>query len=235
MESEMTVTRQLYQLQELDTNIEQEKQALTLKTGQLGKREELDDALNRLASAQQRLKELNRKRNDAEWEVDDALSKIAAAEKQLYGGRITNPKELSSLQHEVNTMKSRSDRLETTALEIIDKVEVAEKGEAELSRNCQKMEDEWRLQQEQLAEDIEKLKSSLADLHQKRQQLTEQIDTSAVALYEKVRQQKKQAVAKVEQGICRACRISLSASVLQKARSGQPVQCGTCGRILFVS
>jgi len=39
----------------------------------------------------------------------------------------------------------------------------------------------------------------------------------------------------VEQGICRACRISLSANILQKARSGQPVQCGSCGRILFIS
>jgi predicted nucleic acid-binding Zn-ribbon protein len=231
----MTITRQLFQLQEIDTHIEQEEQALTLKTGQLGKRETLDDAQKRLASAQQRLKELNHQRHDAEWEVDDALSKITAAEKQLYGGRITNPKELSSLQHEVNTMKSRSDQLETKALEIIDLMEEAEKGEAELNRDCQKMEEDWRLQQKQLAEDIEKLKTSLVDLHQQRQQLVAQIDAAAIDLYEKVRQQKKQAVAKVEQGICRACRISLSASVLQKARSGQPVQCGTCGRILFIS
>jgi predicted nucleic acid-binding Zn-ribbon protein len=231
----MAVTRQLYQLQEIDTHTEQEEQTLALKTGQLGKREALDDALNRLAAAQQRLKEMSRQRHDAEWEVDDALSKIVAAEQQLYGGRITNPKELSSLQHEVNTMKSRSDQLETKALEIIEQAEEAEKGVAELSGECQKLEDEWHLQQKQLADDIEKLKNSLADLNQKRQQLVTQTDGDAIALYEKVRHQKKQAVAKVEQGICQVCRISLSASVLQKARSGQPVQCGSCGRILFIS
>jgi predicted nucleic acid-binding Zn-ribbon protein len=231
----MAVTRQLYQLQEIDTHTEQEEQALVVKTGQLGKREALDDALNRLAAAQQLLKELSRQRHDAEWEVDDILSKIAAAEKQLYGGRITNPKELSSLQHEVNTMKSRSDQLETKALEIIDQAEEAEKGVVELSRECQKLEDEWRLQQKHLADDIEKLKDSLGDLTQTRQQLVTQTDGDAIALYEKVRQQKRQAVAKVEQGICQVCRISLSASVLQKARSGQPVQCGSCGRILFIS
>jgi predicted nucleic acid-binding Zn-ribbon protein len=231
----MAVTRQLYELQEIDTHIEQEEQVLALKTGLIGKREALDDALNRLAAAQQNLKELSRQRHDAEWEVDDALSKITAAEQQLYSGRITNPKELSSLQHEVNTMKSRSDQLETKALEIIDQAEEAEKGVAELSRECQKLEDEWRLQQKQLADDIENLKDSLGDLTQKRLQLTTQIDNDAIALYEKVRQQKKQAVAKVEQGICQVCRISLSASVLQKARSGQPVQCGSCGRILFIS
>jgi len=231
----MTITKQLYQLQELDINIEQTEQTLSLKTGQLGKREELDNVRTRLSSERQHLEELKHQHHDAEWEVDDLLSKIAAAEKQLYGGRITNPKELSSLQHEVNTMKSRSDQLENKALEIIDQVEMAEKIVASASNEYQKLEDEWHQQQRQLTEDIELLKTSLADLKQKRQQLAEQIESPAVELYEKIRQQKKQAVAKVEQGICRACRISLSVNVLQKARSGQPVQCGTCGRILFIS
>jgi len=231
----MAISRQLYQLQELDTHIEQDGQALALKTAQLGKREALDDARDRLTSAQQRLKELSHRRREAESELDDVLSKISTAEKQLYGGRITNPKELSSLQHEVNTMKSHNDQLETKALEIIDQVEESEKSVAALSGEYQKLDDEWRLQQKQLADEIAQLKTSLADLTQKRQQLAGQIDSSAISLYEKIRQQKKQAVAKVEQGICHACRISLSANVLQKARSGQPVQCGTCGRILFIS
>jgi predicted nucleic acid-binding Zn-ribbon protein len=231
----MPITKQLYELQELDTDIEHTQQTLDLKTGQLGKREALDDAQIHLTSSQKHLEELKHQRRDAEGEVDDVLSKIVAAEQQLYGGRITNSKELSSLQHEVNTMKSRTDQLENKALEIIDQVEVAEKSVAALSREYQKLEDEWRLQQKQLAEDIELLKKTLADLTEKRRQLVGQIEPPAVALYERIRQQKKQPVTKVEQGICRACRISLSASALQKARGGQPVQCGSCGRILFIS
>jgi hypothetical protein len=231
----MAITKQLYQLQELDIETEQTEQTLALKTGLLGKREALDDAQSRLASARLHLEELKRQHHNAEWEVDDLLNKIAAAEKQLYGGRITNPKELSSLQHEVNTMKARSDQLENKALEIIDHVETAEQTVTSASREYQKLEDEWHRQQRQLTEDIELLKKTLADLKQRRQQLVEQIESPAVELYEKIRQQKQQAVAKVEQGICRACRISLSASALQKARSGQPVQCDTCGRILFIS
>lgn len=231
----MAITRQLYQLQELDIEIEQEEQSLNLKVSQLGVRDVLDSAQNHLASEQKRLSELSRQHRDAEAEVDDLLSKIAAAEEQLYGGRITNPKELSSLQHEVTTMKARSDQLEDKALEIIDQVEAAEQSVAATTSEYRKLEEEWHHQQKQLAIEIEQLKTSLADLKQKRQQLAGQIDSPTIALYEKIRQQKGQAVAKVEQGICRACRISLSASALQKARSGQPVQCGTCGRILFIS
>lgn len=231
----MAITRQLYQLQELDLEIEQEEQDLAQKTGQLGVRDVLDMSQVHLDSEKQRLDELRHQHRDAEAEVDDLLSKIAAAEEQLYSGRITNPKELSSLQHEVTTMKARSDELENKALEIIDRVEAAEASVTAATGEYQKLEDAWNHQQKQLVYEIEQLKASLADLKKKRGQLAGQIDSPTLELYEKIRQQKKPAVAKVEQGICRVCRISLSASALQRARSGQPVQCGTCGRILFIS
>ena len=230
----MTVAKQLYQLQEIDLEIESEEQALSQKVSQLGDRQALDSAQSQLASEQQRLDGLRHQHHDAEWAVDDLLSKIAVAEGQLYGGKITNPKELSSLQHEVNTMKAKSDQLENKALEIIDQVEVAEKSVAAATNEFQRLEDEWHRQQKQLSDEIEKLKSRLADLKQKRQQSSGEIESQAVVLYEKIRQQKKPPVAKVEQGICRGCRISLPASELQRAKSGNPVQCGSCGRILFL-
>jgi len=231
----MSITRQLFQLQELDQLIEQEEQALTARTGQLGKRLALDVAKDRLAAAQELLKSLGHQRRDAEGELDDIQSKITAADQQLYGGKVTNPKELSNLQHEVNTQKTRRDQAETKALEIIDKQEEQEKAVAAQSSEYRKLEEEWLTLQRQLSDEIEQLKTSLGELKQNRQQLTALIDATALNLYEKIRQQKKQAVAKVEQGICQTCRISLSASALQKARGGQPVQCGSCGRILFIS
>jgi len=230
----MGVTNKLYQLQEIDLEIESEEQTLSQKVSQIGERQALDSAQSKLASEQQRLEELRHQQHSAEWEVDDVLSKIATVEQQLYGGKITNPKELSSLQHEVSTMKAKSDQLENKALEIIDRVETAEKGVAAATSELKKLEDEWQRQQQQLSDEIEQLKSRLADLKQKRQQLSEEIDSQAVALYEKIRQNKKPPIARVEQGICRVCRISLSSSELQRVRSGDPVQCGSCGRILFL-
>ena len=231
----MPITKQLYELQEFDSDIEHTLQTLDLKTDQLGKRDALDDAQNLLAAAQKLLEELKRAHRDAEWQVDDILNKITAAEHQLYGGTIKNPKDLSNLQHEISNLKGLSDPLENKALEIIEQVEVTEQKVATLTTDYSKLDEDWHQQQKQLAADIELLKQTLINLREKRRQLVEQIEPPAASLYERVRQQKKQAVAKVEQGICRACRISLSASALQKARSGQPVLCGSCGRILFIS
>ncbi|MBN1692102.1 MAG: hypothetical protein JW845_00930 [Dehalococcoidales bacterium] len=231
----MPVTKQLYELQEIDTEIEHAHQTLDLKKGQVGKREELDAVQKKLAADEKVLEELQHKRREAESELDDTSSKIKAVEEQLYGGKINNPKELGNLQHEMNTLKGFSDEQETKALEAIESMEAAENALAAANEDFKKLEAEWQQQQKQLKSDIESLNKTIDELTENRKLLVSQIDTTAVDLYEKVRKQKKQAVARVEQGICRACRISLSASVLQKARGGQPVQCGTCGRILFIS
>ncbi len=231
----MEITRQLYQLQELDTEIEHAAQSLAQKTGRLGNREAPDAAREKLAAAQKYADGLKRQRRDAEGQVDDILSKIKAAEQQLYGGKITNPKELANLQHEINLLKAHNDDLETKALKIIELGEEAEKSAAAAGSESKKAEEEWQREQKQLAGEIEQLQAALAGLKQEREQLAAQIDAPSLALYGKIRQQKKPAVAKVEQGICRTCRISLSASALQRARSGRPVQCGSCGRILYIS
>lgn len=230
----METTRQLNELQELDIEIEQAEQSLALKTGQLGNRDILNTARDKLSAAQKRLEELKKQRHDAEWQVDDVLTKIKAAEKELYGGKTVNPKELSNLQHEITALKTKSDTLQDKALGIIELVEESEKNVKAVDDEYKKVEGEWQRQQKQLALDIEQLKSRLVELKEERAGLAGQIDAPALALYEKIRQQKKQAVARVEQGICRTCRISISASALQKARSGMPVQCGSCGRILFI-
>ena len=231
----MAVAKQLYELQELDNEIEQAEQDLAQKSDLLGNKRVLDDAQSRLSDEQKAFDVLKHQHRDAEAEVDDLLSKIAVVEGQLYGGKITNPKELSNLQHEATTMKTKSEELENSTLEIIDRVEEAERKLAETTADFHRLEEDWQAEQKQLADDIDKLRAELSDLKSKREQLSAQIEPPALALYERIRQQKKQAVVKIEQGICRACRISLSASILQKARGGQPVQCGTCGRIVFIS
>ena len=98
----------------------------------------------------------------------------------------------------------------------------------------EELEAEWQKQQQQLSAEIDQLKSKLSDLNHKRQQVSAEIEPRAVESYENIRKQKRQAVAKVEQGICRGCRISLPSSELQRVRSGNLVQCGSCRRILFL-
>jgi uncharacterized protein len=230
----MGVAKQLYQLQELDLEIESNEQALSQKSSQLGDRQVLDRAQAGLAAEQQRLDNLRHQQNSSEWEIDDLTDKIKTAEEHLYDGRTSNPKELSSLQHEVNILKAKRDQLETQALEIMEQADLAATGVAATSNELKQLEDDWHHQQQQLSAEIEHLSSKLSELKDRRQSMLAGLDPQAVAAYEKIRKQKGQAVAKVEQGICRACRISLAFSALQQVKSDNLVQCSSCGRILFL-
>ena len=230
----MGIAKQLYQLQEVDLEVESNEQALRQKVSQLGESQAVLRAQSKLASEQQRLDELRHQQHSAEWEIDDIVSKLAAADEQLYSGRIRNPKELTNLQHEADMLKAKRDQLENSVLEIMDQVELAEASVVATGSEVEKLEAEWHSQQQQLSADIEALKSKVSALQHKRQLLSAEIDSQAVEVYDELRKQKGQAVAKVEQGICRGCRISLPTTELQQARSGDLMQCGSCGRVLFL-
>jgi uncharacterized protein len=231
----MTATKQLYELQELDNNIDHTRQTLDVKMHRLGNREILDKASAALAAEQKALEEFKKRRRDGEAEVADITAKIKEVNQKLYGGRVTNSKELSNLQSDVNMLTGQKDGLENKALEVIDGLEESEKKAGALAADLQKLEAAWGIEQAQLGKDTEFLKNTLATLLESRQEAVSKIDAATLSLYDRIRKAKKQAVARVERGICQSCRLTLSASLQQKARSGRPVQCGTCGRILYVS
>jgi len=230
----MSIARQLYQLQEIDLEIADEEGKLEQVTGRLGKDEVVVAAREKLNAEKQKLAEWQRQQRSLEGEIDDLAGKIKGVDDQLYSGRINNPKELSGLQHEVELLKAKRDQLETKDLELMEQVESVEAGVAALSRELEATTAAWQREQEQLRQEKAALESSLGDLKQQRQALAAETDAQVLALYDKLRQNKGWAVARVEQGICRSCRISLPSSELQQARSGALVQCGSCSRILYL-
>jgi len=230
----MSVARQLYQLQETDLEIADEEGKLEQVVGRLGKNAVVVAAQEKLDAEKKKLEEWQHQQRSLEGEIDDLANKIKASDEQLYSGRIKNPKELSSLQHEVELLKAKCDQLETKDLDIMDRAESVEAGVAALSRELEEITAEWQREQEHLSQEKAALESSLNDLKQQRQVLAAETDSQVLALYDKLRKNKGWAVARVEQGICRGCRISLPSSELQQARSGALVQCGSCSRILYL-
>ncbi len=231
----MSVVKELYQLQEVELEIESDEQALAQIASQLGESQAVVRTRTKLELKQQHLEELGRQQHSAEWEIEDLVNKLATAEEKLYSGRIKDPKELTNLQHEVDGLRVRRNQLEDKALEIMDQVELSTASVAALSNELKTLEAEWHSQQQRLSANMEQLKTTLSDLKHKRQLLSANIDPQAIELYQELKKQKGRAVAKVEQGICRGCRILLPTTELQRARGDSLVQCSSCGRILFLT
>ena len=231
----MSVAQQLYQLQECDLEIESDEQALRQIASQLGESQAVTEIRQQLEREQQRQEELAHQQHSIEWELDDLNAKLNTAEKELYSGRIRNPKELANLQHEVDLLKDQRGQLEDKVLEIMEKVELTTQGTANLNTRLRSTEAEWQNQQLELSAQLEKLKATVSDLRHKRQLLASAISPQTIEIYQGLRKQKGVAIAKVEQGICRGCRISLPVSELQQVRGSSLVRCSSCGRILFLA
>jgi predicted nucleic acid-binding Zn-ribbon protein len=114
----------------------------------------------------------------------------------------------------------------------MEQVSEVEGGIATLGSELGRLEDAWRRLQERLLADAGRHQAAIAELRQKRQSLIAGIDPAAVDIYNEARR-KGRAVAKVEQGTCRGCGISLSTAQLQQAKGDRLVRCSSCGRVLF--
>ena len=76
----MGVTKQLYQLQEIDSGLESGVQSLSQIISRLGENRAVSDARSRLASEQQGLEELKHQQHSLEWEIDDVVAKLTTVE-----------------------------------------------------------------------------------------------------------------------------------------------------------
>jgi hypothetical protein len=231
------MVRQLYELQEIDLEIDAKNEALALVISRLGDSETLAEARVSLATEEARLVELERSQRDVEREVEDLRSKVALLEEKLYGGSVKNPKELASLQEQVEHLKRKRRGQEDEVLDIMTEVEAMQKNVSLKSREVARIDEDWRAEQATLSGEQAELSAALADLDQKRKDLISRIDAASLELYQGLRRKRQgRAVAKVEQGMCQGCRIVLPLNVLQRARIGQElVQCSSCERILYLS
>ena len=230
----MATVKQLFELQETDLQIEARDKAVKQMTAELGESDVLRAARNDLAEGQKKLEDLSAEQRSLDWEIDDISAKLSSLDKDLYSGRIKIHKELTNLQQEIANLKGRRVQLEDKVLILMEQTESSRASVSELTSRLKNVETEWQSKQDELKRTIEADTLLLAGLVRKRQELEKIIDESVMQLYQTLRERRGTAVAKVEQGICRGCRVSLPAREVQNARSGQLVQCSNCGRVLFL-
>jgi len=233
----MNNIRQLYELQEVDLEIDQTKQSLENVKSQIGEDDELQEANILLDAARKRLADLEQQQHSYEREIEDISSKIAKEEKKLYEGTGKNPKELLDLQKEVDLIKDRRRAKEDELLGIMERVDAEHQDVNQKSIKLQELEKQWKGRQRELTSEQKSLEADLESLHTSRKTIAQQIDGDTIRTYEHLRLIKNgRAVAKIEQGRCMGCRMSLPISDQQKARSGKELAtCSNCGRILHIT
>jgi len=225
----------LFQLQQLDLELERvtaEQQAIVHSLSG-------DSTLQKLRAehntVQQQLRSGQQAQKDAEWALEDINRRLAMQEQRLYSGTVTNPKELSALQQEVQRLRAQQNRQEEITLEMMESTESLQEMAQRKAKLLQQAEEDWSKGNTALVTRRDQLETRRQELQTKRTQFTVSIDAELLKRYDAMRRSKQgRAVSKVEQNSCQWCRVILTASELQRVRISTELQmCSNCGRILY--
>lgn len=229
----MTQIHQLLQLQKLDSEIDEKKKRLGEVLKAQNEPPGLLAARERAETAAAELQKWQARHQDLTLEVGSVKSKAKTSENRLYSGKVTNPKELADLQHEVDSLGRRNATLEDEVLEALVMVEDAQTEKTAADAELETTAAKWEDQSAHLKTEQNELALSLHKLMQTRKTKAAAIDDASLKEYDLLRQQKHGvAVAGLRVNVCLGCRTSVSANKVREVDEGRKVYCGGCGRLL---
>ena len=124
---------------------------------------------------------------EREFAVTSVTDKQKETQDLLYGGRVTNPKELSDLQKESEYLKRRRASLEEKQIEAMITVEELVKNAAIANEEFVVVEAAWRTENAELVQEYDELKHELAQLIAKRKAFAKQVPAFDLEEYNSLR------------------------------------------------
>jgi predicted nucleic acid-binding Zn-ribbon protein len=230
----MSRAASLLQLQGIDLEIDAKQSRLRAIDAALGDDPMVKKAQRDLLEAEAQVRSARVATQSLEHENQDLAQRIAEVDGRMYGGRVTNPKELQDLQNDVASLQRRRAALEEKQFEALLNAEAADVLQKDVQQRLERAESAAAEAHGTLREEREQLKIGLARLQVNRDMAAVSISAADLELYTRLRQTKKgRAVSELDEGACTACGVAPSSSRIQDARQGNDlILCGNCGRIL---
>jgi len=229
----VTTGEALYRLQQLDSEHDAKQDRLREIDIALRDDAALRQARLTLEEEDKRARKWQTRQRDLELEIQSLSDKTSRSEQRLYGGKVTNPKELADLQAEIASLKRRRQKLEDTLLEAMIEREGAEQARDEALRHLEELESIWATRQADLKAERDTLEGRLGQIEQRRATVVSRLDTTVLATYKRLRDTKGgQAVAGLRGDACAVCGVTISPSAEWKLREGELIHCDACGRFI---
>jgi predicted nucleic acid-binding Zn-ribbon protein len=232
----MSRTTQLYELQQVDSALDERVARHHTITAELSDTAQLQEARAAREAAAHTLQEAQVNLRVLTGDIEELTAKIAAEEKKLFGGGVKNPKELNSIQHEVDNLKRRKSDREDRLLEAMDAVETAQAALTRAQAHLATLEATWQQRQAGLLEDKDQIETQLRALKVRRDKMVAGVPWADLAVYDRLRRAKRgMAVAAVVHDTCQGCRVTVPNSVMRQVKLGQELAtCPSCTRILHM-
>jgi len=229
----MAVADQLHRLEQLDAQIDRQGAELAEVRRRQERNPELEAADARLADLRAEQREVAAELRSLEAELADLEARIKRGQGRLYGGTIVDPRELGSIERELEHHRAERDALEERVLLAMERQEGVQEAVTAASRRLEELRRRWEEERPRLALRAERGADDLAGLRSERETLSASIDARALNLYQRLRASSGHAVSEVSNGVCQWCRVAIPPKDVQHARSGDLVTCSNCARILY--
>ena len=227
--------KRLYDLQELDLAIDAREKALAEVRLRIADDSAVTMARNSVTELDIELQGPSTQRRTLEFAVQKLTDKISSVENKLYGGAITNPRELSAYEADSAQLHGQRSAEEDKLLEIMVEVDEVRSERDHAIQAFERIKAERQSDILKLEKEDHQLGAELKELHQSRDQVTPGLPASAISTYEMLRETRDGvAVARLVRSMCEKCRLTMPTMELQRAKTSQDiVQCSNCHRILF--
>lgn len=190
-----------------------------------GQRIEHDTAVSDLTRAQKK----------ADAEVEQVKARRTRDEERLNSGALSNPKDLSSLQHELVALERRISTLEDDELEIMEQLEEAQARLTNVQGDLDTVKTELAEQIAARDAAIAVLDEQAAGAQVERGSSAAGVPADLIALYDKLRGQYGLGAAALRARRCEGCRLEINGADLREL-AAQPedevLRCPECSRIL---
>lgn len=232
----MTELQRLYELQELDTQIDELTETLAELESQLADDSVVTEAKRRLAILENHAEQIAANRRSIDRAIEDLQARLARTQERMYSGSIKSVKEMEAAEEERATMERNIAENEDRLLEVMVKSDEVDDTLAKGRQVVKHLEDQRSAAVAALTAKAEETRASLDDLIPRRDSTWDAISTPILHRYETLRSSRGgTAIARVERGMCSGCRMTLSTSEQQRIRSATaPMQCSSCHRILYL-
>lgn len=229
----------LLNVQDLDTQAAQARHRLeSLESRvELAKLLEREGELNgRRIEADTLISDLKREVTKAEDDVQSVRARAKRDNDRLLSGNQT-PKELQSLQSELEVLVKRQADLEEIELDAMQRLEDAESLADGVVAEAAVIAAALADVRARLASETAEIEDELADVARQRVNAAFNLDVALVALYEKLRAQNGDSgAAALTRGTCQGCHMNLNPAdlaAIEAAADDEIVRCEECGRILI--
>lgn len=179
--------------------------------------------------------------SDLQREVSKAEAAVqlvrdrAARDRQRLDAGTGSAKDLQGLQHELESLARRQSVLEDEELEVMERVEEAEKEQSSALAAQEEVAARLTELRDAKEEKSAALTAELDEVSQGRDAIIGDLSGELLTLYERLRAQTGAGAAALQQRRCGGCRLELNAVDLGRIRSAaedEVVRCEECGRIL---